>query len=430
MRWRLTRYILSAFVLLAAFRTLLHSVAVLDSPLVYRKDFLQDFLMARALMEGLDPYLGISQLGTLLMPDLPATIFPHPSPHPPVTLFLSLPLASLAYPQAAFVWLLVEMALLCVISWQALRILSIEGPRIKTFATILVLLLATQAVYTDLLQGQLSLLLLALFIFAMLAIRDRKDVLAGLWLGIAFSVKFLGLPVFLYLVLRRRWTPCLIAGLTFLFLNLMAALAFGPQVVGSYYGEVAPVITPLYRGDAYNQSLFTLGERLWIGLVPQVQEAVRAPGLFHAPVLARVTDLAVAGILVLVVIGLARRASEMSALALAVALSALASPVAWVHGLVLCFPAVLLGYGLLETRGWPTGESLAGGAICLGLAMGDLFGRGMARGGAEVSFLQSLVTWIPLVMASSLVFLVFRMEVTRRKTDGRGSRNLGPVHPC
>jgi hypothetical protein len=50
----------------------------------------------------------------------------------------------------------------------------------------------------------------------------------------------------------------------------------------------------------------------------------------------------------------------------------------------------------------------------------------VARGGGEVSFAESLVTWIPLLMASSLVFLVFRMEVTQKETDGRGSRKPGP----
>ncbi len=55
----------------------------LVAPHVYRKDFLQEYLLARAIAEGVDPYLPIPMLADRFLGQLPVPLFPHPTPHPP-----------------------------------------------------------------------------------------------------------------------------------------------------------------------------------------------------------------------------------------------------------------------------------------------------------------------------------------------------------
>jgi hypothetical protein len=406
----MTRYVLFLFVFLSAFRTLVHSVMALFPPLVFRKDLFQDYLMARGFLGGFDPYRTTSELGALLVPEATAALFPHPSPHPPTTLFLSLPGGFLGVSQAAALWLLFEIALLCLIARQAQRFLSAEGAGLHSYLAILVLLLGSQVVYANLMLGQFGLLLLVLFMAGILALRKSKHLLAGLALGVAFSIKFLGLPLFLFLILRKKWAPVVTAMFVFVFLNLTAALSLGTDVVLSYYTEVAPEIGPLYRGDANNQSLFTLGQRMWVGTVPASRDSVGAPPLLFSPALSVTTDMTFLAVLLLAVVGLARRVTESVAIPLAVTLSALASPVAWAHGLILCLPAVLVAFQLLRAQAWPTGRSVVGFVICLGLFMGDLIGGSILGERLQVSFLESMVTLIPMVSASALLVLVVQLE--------------------
>jgi hypothetical protein len=378
--------------------------------LVFRKDLFQDYLMARAHLEGLDPYMRTSELGALLVPESAVALFPHPSPHPPPTLFLSLPGGLLGVSQAAAVWLLFEIALLCLVVRQAQRFLSAEKSGPLGYLTILTLFLGSQMVYANLMLGQFGLLLLVLFMAGILALRERKHLHAGVALGVAFSIKFLGMPLLLFLLLRRRWSPVVTALFVFVLLNLAAALTLGTDPVISYYAEVAPEISSLYRGDALNQSLFSLGQRIWVGTVPALRDSVRAPPLLFSPTLSVITDLTILGALLLTVVGLARRASERIAAPLAVTLSAVASPVAWAHGLILCLPAVLVALKLLHKQAWPTGRTLVGFVICSGLFMGDLLGGSILGERLQVSFLESLVTLIPLVLASALLVLVIQLE--------------------
>ncbi len=95
---------------------LLHVVSTLKTlraPDVYRKDLLQDYLAARAILDGSDPYVSMGALRARYLPKQDrALAFPHPTPHPPPALLLTLPLGLTAYPWAAVAWLVFGYGLL------------------------------------------------------------------------------------------------------------------------------------------------------------------------------------------------------------------------------------------------------------------------------------------------------------------------------
>src|SRR5262245_58336026 len=76
--------------------------------ILYGKDFIQEYLMAKAILNDVSPYLplpelidkwiGYNNFGLL-----------HPTPHPPILGLLSLPLGFLSYETAAIVWLIFQV---------------------------------------------------------------------------------------------------------------------------------------------------------------------------------------------------------------------------------------------------------------------------------------------------------------------------------
>ena len=93
----------------------------------------QEYLMAKALAHGADPYQPIPELARQWLPAYegqPAADFPHPAPYSIVVGWLSLPLAAFTYRQAVDVWLAFEAVCLCgaVALWFRLRARPIAAP--------------------------------------------------------------------------------------------------------------------------------------------------------------------------------------------------------------------------------------------------------------------------------------------------------------
>ena len=80
----------------------------------FRKDFVQEYVLARAVAERADPYVPIARLVAEYLGVVPEAVFPHPTPHPPTVGLLFLPLALTDYNTAAALWLAFEVVCLLV----------------------------------------------------------------------------------------------------------------------------------------------------------------------------------------------------------------------------------------------------------------------------------------------------------------------------
>jgi hypothetical protein len=69
------------------------SAASLAPPHVYLKDFMQEYLLAKAALGGVNPYLPLPALARQFISPPPVIALDHPTPHPPPVAVLSLPLA-------------------------------------------------------------------------------------------------------------------------------------------------------------------------------------------------------------------------------------------------------------------------------------------------------------------------------------------------
>ena len=316
---------------------------------VYKKDLLQGYVLAKAMLTGVNPYLPVPELAGLWLPEHNLTDLAHPTPHPFAIGWLCLPLAWLRYEHAAIVWLVFELACLAGAVGLVFRVLELKfNWRYWALATFLAL--GWVPVIDDLWLGQFSLFLLVLFLGAWLQLRAGRDGVGGLLLGALMTLKLVGWPVVLWLAWRRRWRAVLVAGATFVGAHLLAVQLHGWALVRDYYLKVGPMVGAIYRPHDANFSAWTLGQRLF---AEGGFNFILTP-LVNAPFLAKALNVLAPLALLATALWLARRARSFdTSFALLVAAGIVLNPIAWTHYLLLTVLAWVLVCRRLHALRWP-----------------------------------------------------------------------------
>lgn len=327
------------------------------------RDFLPEYLVARAVLERVDPYQPLSDLNRRLVPDDKVPC--HRSPHTPVLAISFVPLAFLSFVQAAKVWLLVQFLFLCASIFLLFRGLKITStPLLVLFATWAAL--GWCHVWEDMIYGQINTVLLFLIVGAWLSLREGRQGLGGAMLGGAISLKLIFWPIALFLLLRRQSFSVLMVVAVFVATNLIAAVAMGWKVVVNYYVVVGPSVGALYRNTSQNLSLWSIGWRTFVGTATPGMTEVEAPPLFFSPDLAVITSLLL--ISAAFVLGLAAalqidkygkadvKGNFDFAYGIMVCVSLLVSPVTWPHYLMMTALPVALIICRLKSLEFPLQE--------------------------------------------------------------------------
>lgn len=424
-KFRVLRYILIVALLVGASLSLLLGIQSLASPYVYLKDFIQEYLLAKALLWRINPYLPIPELAEKLIGPLPVPVFPHPTPHPPSVAFFFVPLALLDYQTAAGVWLVVEVV--CIVLAAVLLVRYLFSRWQLSHSLIMVgIMLIFPSFRESLMLGQLMTLALVLLLLAYFSLRRGLDMLVGLSIGGLLSIKLMGWPIILYFALRGRWRVVLTAIGLFAFLNLLASLFWGLDQVADYFLSVGPLVSNLYKSYSLNFSTWAIGWRWFVGTGTgmQVFEGLVAPPLVYLPRLAQ--SLAVVFPLVCFLIGM-KLALVMDdhekAFVFLACMSIIINPVSWGHYLVLlCLPAAFV-FKQLAAAHYPAGKTLFAlvTALLHLVSPGQwcdiaVFISGVQHSETEVSFLAAQLTLIPLLLVMVWMCLVRRIQGLTRGT--------------
>ena len=422
------RSVLRTFLLLVlVFSGTLHlrqALGSLEAPDVFRKDFLQEYLLARAVLDGNDPYSPVTSLARRFISDVPVPVLPHPTPHPPPVALLALPLGLVKYQAAASVWLAFELVCLSASLW-----LLLKGIGVSPSAGVLIIFtligVGLAPVWTGLMVGQLMLLLLLLLSGAWLALRERRDRLGGALLGFALALKLMGIPILLFLALRKRWTAAISASIALAAANLVAVLMIGIGPVFTYYAEVSRLIFPLYRSAAPNISAWSIGWRLFDGTGSPLLLAFRAPPFLYSPMAAALVSIAIPLLLVAGVLYLAVRANDFDlSFGMLICVSIVFHPVAWVHYLVLIAIPLLIAVDKLRALRFPRRESifLLALAFILDLPPETVSGMSTAFATSRYSSQEQLVPAAPAlfgliytVAVVALVWFLWRIDQARAR---------------
>src|SRR5258708_5177171 len=170
--------------------------------LIYDKDFGQEYLLARAIRAGVDPYLPIEVLAERFVQVTGYLAKVHPTPHPPTVGLLALPLGYLSYPVAVRTWFVFEV--LCLVALVALLIVGAKLPLQVGLAPFLGLaLVAWPPINLELGLGQLMVPLLLGLVGAQVALLCGRSALGGSLLGITLLIKPIAWPWLIVLAWRR-----------------------------------------------------------------------------------------------------------------------------------------------------------------------------------------------------------------------------------
>jgi hypothetical protein len=413
--------VLTALLLLAG-ASVWTSAASLAPPHVYLKDFTQEYLLAKAALGGVNPYLPLPVLARQFISPTPVIALDHPTPHPPPVALFSLPLALVSYERAALVWFIFEIV--CVFAAAHLLVGGLSSPHWAKTLACGALLLCWHPFWEELGIGQINTPLLVLLAAAWRDLRAGRDARGGVWLGLMIALKMMAWPLVIYLLLKRRWRAAAAVGAAAAAAYGGAALLIGAGHFADYFRQVGGV-TALYRHNGGNISLWSVGYRLFEGTRGEVEVLP----LFFSPTLARLTSFALpAAVLALALVAARRAAKFDTAFALLAGVSLLVNPVAWTHYLVLAaLPLAVAARRLfVGDRARPQAYLAALTALLLLVSRlnADYFLRLFAfRSAASppvltVAALPGLLTLIPVAGLLCLLWLVWRSEVS--PADARG----------
>jgi hypothetical protein len=404
---------------LISFATL---VTISDPELTYQKAFLQDYVVARAIIDGVDPYVSVQELARHYIGPVPPTVFDHPTPHPPTMGVLFLPLAQFRFNVVSYTWLAIE--LLCLFA--SVFLLAQSGGRRITPPAILaaaLILIAWPAARDDLSLGQMNFVLLLVMTGALHAWRSNRRVLGGVLVGVSLLFKQIFVPVLLLLALRRDWRS--VGGsLAAVALGYgVTAAVMGPREILTYFTRAVPAVTEYYRVASWNLSLSTLGWRAFHGTNRVLGgTGIEAEPLLRSDLLAAVTSIAIPALVLLVALWSTRSFRLEWSLSILVCVSLLVSPVAWDHYLILaCLPAAHLVEFLVRQR-FPRRATLLAGLVAAPLVLPYtlwsrisllLAGQSPAMPQATpIPFVESLLTMAPTFALGAFTLLLW--TVARR----------------
>jgi hypothetical protein len=265
------------------------------------------------------------------------------TPNPPTMALMALPLVGLDARSARAVWLIVSLIVFiagvaALVKHQALRNRDVSIP-------VLLLMLLSPAVFTNLRIGQGYLIVCGLFTATALLLIKGRDRAAGVCLGSLLAIKLSGMPIVFLLIARKRWTVLAVAGLT----AAIIAIAITPFIDAGMWAVFpsqvrAFVARPSGSVTAY-QTTLSLARRLCIA-DPQWNPS---PAMNCAPIAFAIPAL-LGGAATIVTLLLAMRSRRAEPwVAAGATLAVLSQPAsAEVHFVLMAIPLALLRLTLIE----------------------------------------------------------------------------------
>lgn len=334
-RMKMLKHLLLTCLVILGAAELMAAIGSFTPDRVYRKDFIQEYLLAKALLNNIAPYAPIPVLSNQILGPLPVDMLQHPTPHPPPIAIISLPLGMLTYRQAAAAWFALELVCIVICSYGLLRYFS-KPQKPLALLVLTFSILAWNPVTVELIVGQLMVLVLVCLIGAWQMLRKQKEWWGGLLLGCAISIKLIAWPILVYLALCKRWRAVTATCLTVILSNLVSALFMGFETVATYYFKIGPSVASLYHSYISNFSLWSLSWKVLEGTGSKVLVGITAPPLIIAPELAEYTACIIPLAILATGLCLALKTADFDiSFGILICASLLVSPVTWYHYLVL-----------------------------------------------------------------------------------------------
>ena len=304
-------------------------------------DFFQDWSSARNWREGVPIYEDLRltadrYIGRRFAPDEELAV--PKNAHPPTSVLVTLPFAWFGYPAATTLWNVLSIVCLAIAVVATGRALGFTMPA-WWIVPAAALAVTCNPLRHQVEMGQINGVLLALLVGTWLAERNERPATAGLLLALATTVKLTPGLLFVYYLIRRRWSLLVWGVAAGAALTLATAAVLGIDAYLSYLKEVLP-LSSRYTPMRMNASLSGLWTKLFdAGVVSHLTVRQVAPPLVHAPLVARIGHIVSAALVLFysarVALAVNSRGQADVATAVWVTAMLLLSPATWDHSLLL-----------------------------------------------------------------------------------------------
>lgn len=363
MRRRIGLVALGAAAALGAYFTL--SLIPTDATM-FNKDFGQEYLLARAIRDRVDPYQPIQVLAARYVQATGYLDKEHPTPHPPTVGLLALPLGFLSYSAAVRAWFFFELGCLVALVTLLTRAGSLPF-RVRIAPVLALALVVWPPITLELGLGQLMLPLVLGLAAAQVALSARRPALGGGLLGLTLLIKPIGWPWLIVLAWRREWRALAAVAGVALVGGLLSLVALGFDSTMNYLVYVLPRMTTAYFAEPTNMSLWTVARRLGLTV----------------PLAALPT------VVLLVAIWIAcKRDSIGDALGIMTVASLLTSPIMWYFYLTLAVLPLVQTVAAVKRRGLRAGDLVVTLGVLGLLSLSQDRLVDFARGGAGAGILM------------------------------------------
>ena len=340
------RYLLGGIIAFLGFERLRIVITLLGVSDTYKnRDTLTYYLMAKAISIGENPYQPVDELGHRFYGI--SQSMHHPAVSAPFTGILSLPLLLFSVDKAFIAWFCFEMICLVLI---AIMLPILLTGKVNWLQAIMfwILLISWYPVMVELLLGQLTILLTALLLAALLAWKKDKRILSGVLTGVTIAIKMYTWPLVLYYAIKKEWKIFISSCLTIATINVVALIVIGIGPISDYYLKVTLQASEIYHSYMRNYSIWSIGYRLFEGTHAANGDFLSAPPLINKPLIA--TLIAAGLALAFLVVGLVwaiRSKDKEIAYSIMLCVIVAISPITWDHYyLMLIISLVILAHRL------------------------------------------------------------------------------------
>jgi len=390
----------------------------ITSPGMYgNSDILIEYLMSKAIVAGINPYLSLNELAKIF---IGLDYYHQPSPYPPFTAILFIPISFLSYQGAVIFWFIFEISCLFLIS---LLIIYYIAGKIKWIWAIcsFIILLAWEPVMEDLLYGPLSVLFTTLLLITLLLWRRGRKSLAGIIIGLTVSIKLFTWPLVIYFALKREWRTVIASICTGLVFNLIALSVIGFDPIKNYLNYAAQELN-LWQAVIRNFSLWSVGYRLFSGTSSTILKySFQSPPIIDMPDIARYVSLICVITFLFISLIWAKRLQYFDiSFAIMTCVIVIISPIAWNHYYVITAIALAVTGLYLAKLSFPKKQTLGFIILVFFVFIGNslmnkiviLLNGGndaIIANNFQISFTSSLIYFLPMLEIIALTIILWQI---------------------
>ncbi len=305
-------------------------------------DFPHDYIGGRQLLAGKsiypDNYKELLQKLLLSQGIEPDPQILYINPHPPFADILLAPLWFLPFHTATVVWELIEIICMMLVVY---LLLKSEQVPMKYFPLIVLFTLAAQPFQSNLITGQITIVLVLFIVVAWFLYKKGHETMSGVFIALATMLKFYPGLFILFFLINKKWKP-IVAAIVTGGLVLLLTLMLTKDDIFRFFFIIMPADLRFWQADLVNFSLNGFFSRLFL---PMITLRTTAFMLFISPFIKNLLYYSTSGLLLLYLALHARKYDYNNGPGFSIfaTLSLIISPFCWDHyRTLLLLPFVIL----------------------------------------------------------------------------------------